>query len=626
MAGGVPITKRQAVAGYISEQILEQIRQANDVVEVIGSYFPLRRAGANFRALCPFHKEKTPSFNVNPQKQIWHCFGCGEGGDVFKFVMKYESLDFTTAVRRLAERAGVRVEFEEANGGSGRGDKELLLKLHEQAAAFFHEYMLKDKAAEPARDYLRKRAITPETVRKWRIGYAPDSWDALLQWAKARKFSTALLEMAGLVLRSERGPDAPRLYDRFRGRLIFPICDEQGRVVAFSGRILTNAKDLPRSDRDQPKYVNSPETAIFQKGRLLFALDKAKRAIIEAKTVVVCEGQIDTISCHEAGFENVVAPQGTAFTEQHARILKRYADEVVLMFDSDEAGQKAAVRSAEPLWDMGFTLRVALLPSGYDPDSFVKKFGSAKLRELIDKAPRFLTFLLERLGRQHDAKTERGKVQIVQEAVGWLCRVQSPTLQATYAQQIGTLLGVREEVIRQEMRRFHRGQRSPAIAGAMQPSAETAAGGVSPPAEEMLLRLMLADERVVGHVDGQLDRAWLSNSDAARVITRVLALYAKNAWTGPTTLLSHEKDDVATHLVTKLLLRPLTIPDPAVAAADCLAVLERQCLERQRDELRKQPAQAGLSSTESAAKLQRQVLDLRQKLDNIYPLSRRKGS
>jgi DNA primase len=625
------------VAGLIPDQILEQVRQANDVVEVISSYFPLKRAGANFRALCPFHKEKTPSFNVNAQKQIWHCFGCGEGGDVFKFVMKYENLDFTASVRRLAERAGVRVEFEEAKGGPSRDEKELLIKLHEQAAAFFHEYLLKDKAAEQARAYLKKRAITLETVRKWRIGYAPDSWDALMQWAKARKFSPALLETAGLVLRSERGPEEPRFYDRFRGRLMFPICDEQGRVVAFSGRILTGVegssatagkpaseREQPRSDRDQPKYVNSPETAIFQKGRLLFALDKAKRAIIEAKEAIVCEGQIDTISCHEAGFENVVAPQGTAFTEQHARILKRYADEVVLMFDSDEAGQKAAVRSAEPLWNLGFILRVALLPAGDDPDSFVKKFGAEKLRELIDKAPRFLTFLLERLVRQHDAKTDRGKVQIMQEVVGWLCRVQSPTLQATYAQQIAGLLDVREEVVRQEMRRFHRGQRSEP--GLMTESAsDTPAAGASPPAEEMLLHLMLNDERVVETVAERLDPAWLSDSNAARLIACVLALHARKAWTGPAVLLDSEKDDAASRLISKLLLRSVVIHDHAAAAADCLATLELRWMERQGRELQKRLAQAGLSGAEMA-KVQQQLLDLRRKLDNIHPLSRHKRS
>ena len=326
--------------GLIPDHILDQVRQSSDIVEVIGSYFPLKQAGANYRALCPFHKEKTPSFNVNPQKQIWHCFGCGAGGNVFTFVMKYENLGFTDVVRRLAERSGIRLEFEEARGpkDSRQDQKEALLKLHEGAAAFFHQMLMKDKSADPARGYLKKRNISADIAKRWQLGYSPDAWDGLIQWAASKKYPVELVELGGLALRRDRGEG---FYDRFRGRLMFPIRDEQGRVVGFSGRILIDAKD-------QPKYVNSPETPIFQKGKILFALDKAKRAILNEKFAVVCEGQVDTISCHEAGLANVVAPQGTALTEHHARILKRYAEEVVLMLDSDEAGQNATVRSAEP--------------------------------------------------------------------------------------------------------------------------------------------------------------------------------------------------------------------------------------------------------------------------------------
>ena len=236
-------------------------------------------------------------------------------------------------------------------------------------------------------------------------------------------------------------------YDRFRGRLMFPICDEQGRAVGFSGRILTDAKD-------QPKYVNSPETPIFQKGRILFALDKAKRAIIEEKYAIVCEGQVDTISCHEAGIENVVAPQGTALTEQHARILKRYAEEVVLMFDADEAGQNAIVRSAEPLWDAGVIIRVAVLPEGHDPDSFIKAFGAEKLKELIGKTPSFFVYLLDRLSRQHDPHSDRGKLQIARQMAEWLARIPTPILLATYAQQTARRLDISEDVLRKEVNKL----------------------------------------------------------------------------------------------------------------------------------------------------------------------------
>lgn len=427
--------------GLIPEPVLEQIRQNNDVVEVIGSYFPLKRAGANFRALCPFHKEKTPSFNVNPQKQIWHCFGCGEGGNVFTFVMKYENIDFITAVRRLAERAGIKLEYEERDGEPGRDQKDQLLKLHEVAANFFHHNLMKEPSANIAREYLKKRQITAETAKKWRLGYSPDAWDGLIQHAAAKKFPAEVLAAAGLALERERGDG---YYDRFRGRLMFPIGDEQGRTVGFSGRILTDAKD-------QPKYVNSPETPIFQKGRILFALDKAKRAILDEKYAIVCEGQVDTISCHEAGVENVVAPQGTALTEQHARILKRYAEEVVLMFDADAAGQNAIVRSAEPLWDAGVVSRVAVLPPGHDPDSFVKAFGAEKLKELVTRAPSFFVYLLDRLSQQHDPRSERGKLQIARQMAEWLARIPSPILLATYAQQTAKRLDIGEDVLRKEV-------------------------------------------------------------------------------------------------------------------------------------------------------------------------------
>lgn len=591
---------------------MDQIRHANDVVDVIGSYFPLKRAGANFRALCPFHKEKTPSFNVNPAKQIWHCFGCGAGGDVFTFVMKYENLDFPAAVRRLAERGGVRVEFEESPGGPTRDEKDALLKLHEDVAGWFHANLMKEKAADAARAYLKKREITAETAKRWRLGYSPDAWDALLTWARSKKHPAGILETAGLVAQSEREGGETRFYDRFRGRLMFPICDEQGRVVAFSGRILTDAKD-------QAKYVNSPETPIFQKGKLLFALDKAKRSILDDKCAVVCEGQLDTITCHEAGLTNVVAPQGTALTEQHARILKRYSDEVVLMFDSDDAGQNAAVRNAEPLWEMGFVIRVALLPAPHDPDSFIKKHGAEKLRELIAGASSFFDFLLARLSRQFDAKTERGKMQIAQQMVEWLCRIRDPILQATFAQRTATRVGVREDAIRQAMRNYRRGQRPASDEGAGEQDV-VASRPRGLPDELMVLQLMLADERVVDLVDDRLDRAWLSESVAGETLRQVLKLHGTGRWSGPSGLLGGKQDEEPGRLVAELLMRPLPPGEPTEHATRSVNALERNWLQRQLREIPRQLAQPGLSPTE-VVRLQQLVLDLKRKLDNIPALS-----
>lgn len=573
------------MSGFIPDHVLEKVRQANDIVEVIGTYFPLKRRGANFIALCPFHKEKTPSFNVHPQKQIWHCFGCGAGGDVFKFVMQYENLPFTDAVRRMAERAGVALEFEAGDTGPSRDEKDLLFKLHEQAAFFFHQHLLKQPADSPARAYLKKRQISAETVKRWQLGYSPDAWDALLQWAAAKKFPPSLLESAGLVLKRESGG----FYDRFRGRLMFSICDEQGRVVAFSGRILTDAKD-------QPKYVNSPETAIFQKGKILFALDKAKKAILEEKLAIVCEGQLDTITCHESGFPNVVAPQGTAFTEQHARILKRHTDEVILMFDGDEAGQNAAVRNAEPLWELGVSIRVALLPGGDDPDSYLKQHGTEKLRALLQNAPVFFDFLLQRLSRQFDARTERGKVQIADQMTPWLCRIRDPVLQATFTQRTAGRLDVREEVLRRKMKDFTRhGSRPHEEASDADAELPRSTGA---PEERALLCLMLNDERVIETVAERLDRDWLTNSTAAGLIIRTLDLHARSRWTGPTSLLADPAAADENSLVSELLLEPQMESEPLIAAADCLSTIESNWLVQQWASIRRRLVQKDLSRVE----------------------------
>ena len=292
--------------GSFSHDTLERIRAASDIVEIIGSYLPLKRAGANFVALCPFHKEKTPSFNVNPHRQIFHCFGCHKGGDVFTFVREYENIGFMDAVRRLADRAKIPLEFETSPGEQqSRHLKDQLLQIHEQIAQRWQNALLNDAAGQIARDYLAKRGVWPEAVKLFRLGCAPDLWDDTVNWAKSKDHELGLVEKAGLVLRKE-GSD--HYYDRFRGRLMFPICDEQGRVVGFSGRVLSG-------DEKTAKYVNSPETPIFTKSKVFFGLDKSKRAILDAGFAVVCEGQLDLIACYMAGIQNIVAPQGTAFTD-----------------------------------------------------------------------------------------------------------------------------------------------------------------------------------------------------------------------------------------------------------------------------------------------------------------------
>jgi DNA primase len=382
----------------VSQQTIEAIRQRCDIAEVVQSYVPLHRSGSSLKACCPFHKEKTPSFHVNPARQIYHCFGCGAGGDVFRFVMEYEKADFMTAVRLLAQRAGVPIEIDEDERRE-TSNKERLLKVHEAAADYFQEMLAKDPGAADARAYLERRQLDGEAARRFRIGWSPDRYDAILDWGRANGFDEALLETAGLAVRNDRG-----LYDRFRKRVMFPICDEQGRVIGFSGRVL-------REEDSPAKYVNSPETPLFRKSRVLYAIDKARRAIVEKRQAVLCEGQIDTLRCQLAGIENAVAAQGTAVTEEHARILKRYGDEVVVMLDADTAGQNAAIRSAQILMAAGLSVRLATLPPGEDPDSMILKEGISAVMRVLDNASSVVGFLLKIAGERGEMSNEAGRLR-----------------------------------------------------------------------------------------------------------------------------------------------------------------------------------------------------------------------
>jgi DNA primase len=435
--------------GSIPSETIEQIAAANDIVEVIGSYFPLKRAGANFKALCPFHQEKTPSFMVSPSRQTFHCFGCGAGGSVFRFVMDYEHIDFPSAARKLAGRAGITVAEKFRAGGAGdeerqRELRQRLLKLHAEAAQWFNENLIKREVGETARKYLRTRGITAEIAKRWQLGYAPDEWDAFGSWARERGYDVRDLIASGLVKTKDESELAQHQtsnvkpqtsYDRFRGRIMFPICNDVGEVIAFSGRLL-------RDEEGTAKYLNSPETALFRKGSVLFGLDKSKRALIEANCAVVCEGQLDLISLFEAGITNVVAPQGTAFTEGQARILKRFVNEVVLCFDADAAGQKAAERSLDALLQNDLIVRVAEMPVGEDPDSLVRREGKEAFERRIASARDFFDYWIEREIANVDLASFGAKIQLARRLAETVSRVRDPLMRGEVMSKVSARLGV----------------------------------------------------------------------------------------------------------------------------------------------------------------------------------------
>jgi len=381
----------------IPEETVEQVLAGCDIVEVISGYFPLKRAGAVFKALCPFHNEKTPSFTVNPARQRYKCFGCGEGGSAIGFVMRYENLPFPDAVRKLARRANIPVEEKtlDPEADRARRSRTRLLELHNRAARFMHRLLREDPGARHAREYLEGRGYDLDMAERWLVGWMPDKPSIFFDWARAKGFTGRELKNSGLASLREEGDPKSGLYLRFRDRLMFPIHNDYGDIIAFSGRQL---RDDPRSG----KYINSPETVLFRKSSVFFGLDKARRAMAKEKFALLCEGQIDVIACHEAAFRNAVASLGTAFTAAHARLLKRYTNTAIVCFDSDAAGEKATVAAFRELAAAGLNVRVAALPPGQDPNSLIKSSGPDAFRRLLDQAAEFFDHRIDREQHSRD--------------------------------------------------------------------------------------------------------------------------------------------------------------------------------------------------------------------------------
>jgi DNA primase len=422
---------------------VDQVRAAADIVKIVGDYVSLRKSGANYVGLCPFHQEKSPSFSVHPVKQIFHCFGCGVGGDVFKFVMLMDSLPFPEALRRVAEKVGVRLE-ERAGGETYDANTKLraaLMKLHEVAAKFFASQLGATAEGRMARAYLADRGMTDEVVGRFRIGYAPADGQGLVRQFTGSDFEKDVLEKSGLIIYDA---ERQRTYDRFRRRIIYPIANDAGKVVAFAGRALGD---------DQPKYLNSPETAIYTKSRLLYHLDRAAQAIRKLDYVILVEGYMDCIAVASSGIENVVASCGTSLTEGQIRLLGRYTKRVVVNYDPDSAGMAATERSLALLLEAGFEAKVLALPGGMDPDEFIRKQGVKVYGELLANAPSYLDYLTERAAKNHDISTPEGKVGAANAILPYLVKVPNPMLRAELAGRLAERLRVDERLLRDELRR-----------------------------------------------------------------------------------------------------------------------------------------------------------------------------
>ena len=586
------------MAGTFGGELKERIREANDIVDVINGYFPLKRAGANFMALCPFHREKTPSFNVNPAKQIFHCFGCHKGGDVFTFVQEYENLSFMEAAKRLAERARIPWEWERGAGDPEQGSKkERLYKIHQELTRRWHELLLNDEQGKPGRDYLSKRGISDLAVEQFQIGFAPERWDDTLNWARSKGYEEAFLEQTGLVTRKE---GSQHFYDRFRKRLMFPIADPYGRVIAFSGRVIDD------SERGG-KYVNSPETLVFKQSQVLFGLDKARRAASEAGMMVVCEGQLDTIACHVNGIKNVVAPQGTALTAQHARVLKRHVPEVVLCFDSDGAGQKAIQRSFDDLLAAGVAVRVATLPRPHDPDSYIREEGTEAFQRLIHEGAGYFDYLLEFLSAQHDRGSDSGRRAIVQTMSASVNLTGDAVLIDTYAQKTSQVLGVSVDAVRRE---FSKGKPSPAVETFEPEEADRVEEEIPRPSalEFWLLKLIVGtcEESLLEWLFQHLDMDWVRHRSVKQaLIFRLDRLVEHQAFDVPELLASFSNGE-ATSLVTEAAAEQRSIPNPQEQLSDIVLRLRNLHIDEELRRLAQAPGEAGEDEMVQAA----QMLDL----------------
>lgn len=423
---------------HYPEELIEEIRISNDIVDVVSEYVKLDKKGKYLFGLCPFHKEKSPSFSVTPSMQIFHCYGCGKGGNVFSFIMQAENLDFIEAVRLLADR--VKIQLPEGESDEEKEKARLrqdILKVNVEAARFFHS-QLQQEHNEKSRIYLKDRGISTQIIKKFGMGYSPEDWDILYKYLADKGFKDNIILKSGLVLQNKSGG----YYDRFRGRIIFPIFDIRGNVIGFGGRVL---------DSSVPKYLNSPETPVYNKGKTLYAMNFAKNS--GDKRILIVEGYMDVISLHQRGIINTVASLGTALTESQGRLLKKYAEEIIISYDADTAGQAATMRGLDLLNDIGCGVKVLMVPEGKDPDEFIRKNGELEFKKLIDKAISLVEYKIKILRGQINTETTEGKIKFLNKVADLLSKVDNRVEREMYVRKLAREYDISEESITSEIYR-----------------------------------------------------------------------------------------------------------------------------------------------------------------------------
>jgi DNA primase len=549
---------------------IQDLKSHADIVQVVQERVPLRRSGSAWKGLCPFHGEKTPSFQVSGDKGVFHCFGCGVGGDVIKFVELYDKITFPEAVRQLAARAGMTVpEGEDSKqDAESQRDRDSLLKAHEVAAAWFRE-QLETPAGAAAKRQLKERGLTTETIERIGAGYAPAAREALKARLLKDGFTIPLLLRSGLLVERDAQGDRGTVLDRFRNRLMIPICRDNGAIVAFGGRAMDSGQ--------QPKYLNSPETPIYVKGRTLYGLHLSKPAIIKAKHAVMVEGYFDFAQAYQAGFCNVVASSGTALTLAQARLLKRFASKVVLSFDPDAAGQGAAARSSELLVAEGLQVNVAMLPSGDDPDNFIRKAGRAAYEEKLRNSRPYLEYLLDRTAAGHDFSRDDSRREFLNAMLAVAARIPDAAARDQFADRLAHKARITEEVVRAEIRKaaVHR---QVAVEERKLPSLKEVK-----PAERGLIWAILRDPQAGVAALANLEEGDLDGLATAGILEQARSLQAWPADSLPRTLLERLSKGEAG--VVEEIGRQTSSP---AAASDCVRALKKLRVDRERADVRRE--------------------------------------
>ena len=611
----------------IPDTAIEEVRGLTDIVDVVGDYVRLKKRGSNFVGLCPFHGEKTPSFNVNPGMGIYKCVGCGEGGDVFSFVSQIEGLSFPEAVRLLAERAGV-VLPEESAPGEEASENESIYHALRFAARFFHQ-SLADDGAEEARSILKDRSISPESVKTFGLGFAPDGWDQLLQEALRAPIETEILEKAGLIIERKDGSGH---YDRYRYRLIFPIFSHVGKVLGFGGRII-------RED-DEPKYINSPETPVYNKSRVLYGLYHAKNAIRSREEAILVEGYTDVISLYQAGVQHVVASSGTALTLDQVGALSRYAKTIVLLYDADKAGLRAALRGIDLILKSGLIPYAVRLPDGDDPDSYVREHGGPAFEAYLkDHRQHFVDFIHENARAAGSMETPEGRAAVQRTIVQSIALIPDDLVRESYLRTASGVLDIPDVQLRPVLEAARRGEKRAAVREERRKARTTLAGDEEPalrpkskkegaalPSEKKLLRLMLEGGiSMIEWIMGNMPLSDFTDGPARRMAHELVRQYEDDVF-DRNHFLSQKTDDAIRALTAELMTdewepsenwsrrKNIRVPgmdeNSSEAAAGAMVLLKLHRL-REKEESLRQEIYRMESSGEDTHELNRQLMELK---------------